>query len=129
MPSAENQRLSENAQLERVLQLVSGELSLLASASNRLQGSIGDVLKNSAVGQPETIYDLQNLDRLTQTIEALADFMNQLSLQMQFDWSVDVEHAARTLTLAAVAARLCASGDGDSQDNQDDDLSGECVYL
>jgi len=129
MPSSENQRSNENTQLERVLQLVSGELSLLASASNRLQGSIGDVLKNSVVGQPETIYDLQNLDRLTQTIEALADFMNQLSLQMQSDWSVDAEHAARTMTLAAVAARLSTSGDEVPQDNPDEDLSGECVYL
>jgi hypothetical protein len=125
----EKNRECANAQIATVLISVSSELSMLAVTSHRLQGPIGDVLKNSDAALPETVYDLQNLDRLTQMIEALADFMNQLSLQTQPDWFVDVEHAAKSLTLASLAARLSAPEDEAEQDAQGADTSGECVYL
>ncbi|CCB67513.1 MULTISPECIES: hypothetical protein [unclassified Hyphomicrobium] len=116
---------SVNVPVPDVLRTTSDEVRMLAGSAADLQNLIGNLVVAGAFGGSQSIYELQNLDRLCQNLDAIADFLNGLSESALPAWKVDVASAAKTIKLADVAQRLTgqtagsqnATGDFDDFDS------------
>lgn len=116
---------SVNVPVPDVLRTTSDEVRMLAGSAADLQNLIGNLVVARAFGGSQSIYELQNLDRLCQNLDAIADFLDGLSESALPAWKVDVASAAKTIKLADVAQRLTgqtadgqnATGDFDDFDN------------
>ena len=118
-------QLSVNVPVPDVLRTTSDEVRMLAGSAADLQNLIGNLVVAGAFGGSQSIYELQNLDRLCQNLDAIADFLDGLSESALPAWKVDVASAAKTIKLADVAQRLTgqtadsqnATGDFDDFDS------------
>lgn len=116
---------SVNVPVPDVLRTTSDEVRMLAGSAADLQNLIGNLVVAGAFGGSQSIYELQNLDRLCQNLDAIADFLDGLSESALPAWKVDVASAAKTIKLADVAQRLTgqtadsqnATGDFDDFDS------------
>jgi hypothetical protein len=112
-PSTRIAPLAEDADPTAALYpALSEELSALAEVAEGLQTATGALVK--ALGPASATvnahrYDLQNLDLLTQRLQALATF---------FDAMPDMERAVSVLTLSDLARRL--RGDGAARPEADE---------
>lgn len=82
------------------------ELHDLASMTDRLQHVVGDVVMLDTEATDSRVYELQDLDRLRQSISCLAVFLESLAMDSGPDWIVDAAKAIRQVTLLELAARL-----------------------
>lgn len=89
-----------------VLRTVSDEVRMLSDAAGDLQNLIGNLVVAGAFCGSQSIYELQNLDRLCQNLEAVADFLKSLATNIPPDWKVDVTAASEVVKLADVCERL-----------------------
>ncbi|WP_409561304.1 hypothetical protein [Hyphomicrobium sp. MC8b] len=116
---------SVNVPVPDVLRTTSDEVRMLAGSAADLQNLIGNLIVAGAFGGSQSIYELQNLDRLCQNLDAIADFLDGLSESALPAWKIDVASAAKTIKLADVAQRLTgqtadsqnATGDFDDFDS------------
>ncbi|WP_414464129.1 hypothetical protein RLW55_07045 [Hyphomicrobium sp. B1] len=116
---------SVNVPVPDVLRTTSDEVRMLAGSAADLQNLIGNLVVAGAFGGSQSIYELQNLDRLCQNLDAIADFLDGLSESALPAWKIDVASAAKTIKLADVAQRLTgqtadsqnATGDFDDFDS------------
>ncbi len=81
-------------------------MRLLSDSIGDLQDLIGNLLVAGAFSGSSSLYGLQCLDRLTQNLEAVADFLVGVSKQSSPDWKVDIAEASRAVKLADVSGRL-----------------------
>ncbi|MEO1019191.1 MAG: hypothetical protein AAFY56_16095 [Pseudomonadota bacterium] len=111
-----------------VLLRIGHELQSVAEAVGALQDSIGDMLiQNESVG-PTEIHALQNIDRVTQTVSSLAEFLRELAVSLPPDWLIDTAEATKSVPLLDLAARLSGETDlGDSARHEA--ASGECTLF
>lgn len=82
------------------------ELHDLAAMTDRLQNVVGDVVILDPDAPNAKVYELQDLDRLRQSISCLAAFIESVALDAGPDWIVDASRAIRQVTLLELAARL-----------------------
>lgn len=95
-----------NVPVSDALRTTSDEVRMLAGSAADLQNLIGNLVVAGAFSGSHSIYELQNLDRLCQNLDAIADFLDGLSDSALPGWKVDVATAAKTIKLADVAQRL-----------------------
>ncbi len=82
------------------------ELHDLAAMTDRLQDVVGDVVLLDTEAPNARMYELQDLDRLRQSISCLAAFLESLAMDSGPEWIVDASKAIRQVTLLELAARL-----------------------
>ncbi|MBS0238424.1 MAG: hypothetical protein JSR89_08390 [Proteobacteria bacterium] len=105
-----------------VLETVSVEVRMLSDTAGELQDLIGNLVVAGAFGGSQSLYQLQSLDRLCQSLNAVADFLAGVANGSSVDWKVDLTDAARAVKLADVCDRLIGRKAGDESSG---DLTGE----
>ena len=106
---------------------VGSELQSMAAATLRLQTIVGELLADDALALTPSVLELQDIDRITQTLENLATFMTDLRAPEHH--LLNAEEAAQRITLHDLARRLSAAGrslhahaEQDATDADDADL-------
>jgi hypothetical protein len=117
-----------DAQLALLLDFVQQELDRLAVISDRLQGQIGDLLISGGDDLPDDIYQVQDIDRVSQTIHDLARFLKTVALQAHPEWRIDATHAAENLTMSELALRLRGEEDNSPKEHAPAAV-GDCLFL
>lgn len=90
----------------QAMTLAAHELRMLSDNACELQDAIGDVLAVTAADHAAPLYQLQSLDRLCQSIAAVADFVEGLGRQANPHWWVDAQRATADVKLSDLANRL-----------------------
>jgi hypothetical protein len=103
--------------MTRALAACAGELADLAGRCGRLQATLAPGL-----AAPAAIEDAQGLDLVTQSLEALAAYLETLARGLPAGWTVDAEAAAAGLPLAGLARRLLGQAPEAAADNGELDL-------
>ncbi len=98
---------------DQVLSSVSNELRVLTDMTEQLQFDISELLKENSNIRSLRVYQLQNLDHITQVLASLASFMEAIAVGVPGDWSVDAANAARKIPLADLSSRLSHNADED----------------
>ena len=89
-----------------VLSRVSSELSKLSIEMQDVQSLVSRLVDEDGKVRPNALYSLQELDRLTQTLENLTRFLSFLSTNSNPNWEYDVSPAEECVNLAALASSL-----------------------
>jgi len=103
--------------LPEVMSTLGHELRMLSDGVTELQDLIGDMVASGELGGAASIYELQCLDRLAQSLGAVAEFVDGIGRQSSADWHVDRAEASRDVKLAELSKRLngAAASDDDSE--------------
>ena len=118
------------APLKDVLMSVSHEVRMLSDMASDLQTLVGNLVVAGSFGGSQSIYELQNLDRICQHLGAVADFVHGLAKHSSVDWKVDLVRASATIKLTEVSDRLTGRrtdmpiGEGDFDDFESWPLTG-----
>lgn len=89
-----------------VLMKVSDEIRMLSDGVNDLQELIGNLVVAGAFGGSHSLYELQSLDRISQSLEAISDYLGGASKISSPDWKIDVAEASRCVKIAEMSDRL-----------------------
>ncbi|MBN9353892.1 MAG: hypothetical protein J0H04_07875 [Hyphomicrobium denitrificans] len=89
-----------------VLMTVSDEIRMLSDGVNDLQELIGNLVVAGAFGGSHSLYELQSLDRISQSLEAISDYLGGASKISSPDWKIDVAEASRCVRIAEMSDRL-----------------------
>lgn len=89
-----------------VLTMVSDEIRMLSDGVNDLQELIGNLVVAGAFGGSHSLYELQSLDRISQSLEAISDYLGGASKISSPDWKIDVAEASRCVRIAEMSDRL-----------------------
>ncbi len=89
-----------------VLSATANELHDLAGRTAGMQILIGKVIANAELAAQSDLYELQQLDHITQSLEGLADFLTHLAISTPKNWHYPNLAAADVIKLEALAARL-----------------------
>jgi hypothetical protein len=89
-----------------VLTMVSEEIRMLSDGVNDLQELIGNLVVAGAFGGSHSLYELQSLDRISQSLEAISDYLGGASKISSPDWKIDVAEASRCVRIAEMSDRL-----------------------
>jgi hypothetical protein len=89
-----------------VLRTVSDEIRLLSDGVNDLQELIGNLVVAGAFGGSHSLYELQSLDRISQSLDAICDYLGGAANISSPDWKIDVAEASRCVKIAEVSDRL-----------------------
>jgi hypothetical protein len=107
-----------------VLTTLSHEVRVLSDSINHLQDLIGNLIVAGAFGGSHSLYELQCLDRLSQSLDAISSYLGGISNLARPEWKIDVSEALSSVKLAEVSERLSGiksetselSGAGDFED-------------
>ena len=91
--------------LADVLDRVCGELRHLASAVEGLEALVGKLVISDSVSKLQSVYELQALDELRQTLDGLADFLDHVTFD-SINCCIDAVAASRVVKLASLSKRL-----------------------
>jgi hypothetical protein len=105
---AENRQLRavETAPVAATLDRTSHELRKLASVTDSVQHIVSQLFLDHKANDLASLIELQRLDLLSQSIGAIADFLQALAADTPPHWSLDVKSAARCVKLSELAQRL-----------------------
>lgn len=92
--------------IPEVLLTVSEEIRLLSDGVNDLQELIGNLVVAGAFGGSHSLYELQSLDRISQSLEAISDYLGGASKISSSDWKINVAEASRCVKVAELSDRL-----------------------
>ena len=107
--------------LSRTLGACAGELAVLADLCEALQAGLAPALQSGAA-----IEEGQTLDLLTQTLAAIADYLNVLAVALPSDWKIDAAAAATIVPLTDLARRLTGGACRPPAEPGELDLFGAC---
>jgi hypothetical protein len=107
-----------------VLTTLSHEVRVLSDSVNHLQDLIGNLIVAGAFGGSQSLYELQCLDRLSQSLDTISSYLGGISKLARPEWKIDVSEALSSVKLAEVSERLSGiksetselSGAGDFED-------------
>jgi hypothetical protein len=91
-----------------LLRNVADELRNLTQVVDDLQLLVARLVSISAIQDGGVMRDLQNFDRLGQTLSGVANFAEALGVAANDDWSLNPLSASRAVHLSALAARLAS---------------------
>ena len=94
----------------RVLRQVEVEMQGLARKLATIEIVIGDVASQVTGLDPVIMHELQHIDAVRQSIEALSSFVGAVSAQTPATYVVDISTALRSVRLSAMAERLETPG-------------------
>jgi hypothetical protein len=94
--------------LQQILAAVADEFAQLQHVADEMQAVLSPALLSIA-HDPECLRHVQALDRFSQSLEALAMFVDTLSRTVPPTCCVDIEDAARVIKLAELAQRLAGA--------------------
>lgn len=94
------------APMPEVIATVSHEVRLLADGVNDLQEVIGKLVSAGAISGSSSLYELQSLDRISQSLDAISDYLGGVSKLSSQEWKIDAAEASRCVKLAEVSDRL-----------------------
>lgn len=92
-----------------ILSRVSDELRKVAGRLDKVQGVVSLVVFEASpqrAARSKTLHDLQDLDRATQEIAAIAAFLDKLGSDLPGDWLADPKGASLAIDLHELAAIL-----------------------
>jgi hypothetical protein len=89
-----------------LLQHVADELRDVTRVVDNLQLLVARLVAVSAIRDGDVMRELQDFDRLGQTLSGVANFAEALGLAAHADWSVNPHPAAHAVHLSDLAARL-----------------------
>ena len=89
-----------------ILCRVSGELRKVVGRLDKVQGAVGELVRDGASPRTAQLRDLQDLDRATQEIAAIAAFLETLSSDLPSEWLADPKGASLAVDLQELAAIL-----------------------
>jgi hypothetical protein len=89
-----------------LLKHIAEELRDVTQVVDDLQLLVARLVAVSAIRDGDVMRELQNFDRLGQTLSGVANFAEALGLAAHGDWSVNPQSAARAVHLSDLAARL-----------------------
>lgn len=109
MTRESNTKIREAAMLvpmPEVLATLENEIRVLSDGINDLQELIGNLVVAGAFDGTQSLYELQSLDRMSQSLDAISDYLGSASKLSSPEWKIDVAEAARSIKLADVSDRL-----------------------
>lgn len=86
--------------IAELLVYVGLELRSLCAAANAVEATVEDLIASTPAHRPETVTGLQELDRLIQHMDGLADYLGALAEATQGSGAVDPTSAHKVLKLA-----------------------------
>jgi hypothetical protein len=89
-----------------LLQHIADELRDVTRVVDNLQLLVARLVAVSAIRDGDVMRELQDFDRLGQTLSGVANFAEALGLAAHADWSVNPHQAAHAVHLSDLAARL-----------------------
>lgn len=89
-----------------LLRNIADELRDLTQVVDDLQTLVARLASINAIRDGEAIRELQNFDRLGQTLSGVANFAEALGLATHADWLLNPQSASRAVHLSELAARL-----------------------
>jgi hypothetical protein len=92
--------------MPELLARIAGELRALVATADELQSVVGDLVMAEPRRGADHMAPLQGLDRLSQTLAGMADFLQALSQAIPRNCQADARAAAAGMTLAELASRL-----------------------
>jgi hypothetical protein len=113
--------LGQHPPLSRTLGACAGELATLADRCEALQAGLAPALQSGAA-----IEEAQTLDLLTQTLAAVADYLNALASGLPAEWIVDARPAAAVVPLTELARRLVGGACHQPPESGELDMFGAC---
>jgi len=99
------------AEMSRILNQIGLELRHLVEVMEPVEDAVGRLASSATVHDRIAIEELQNLDRVCQTMAGLASFLGALALTVPRNWHVDARGASQNVRLSALARRLGAASD------------------
>jgi hypothetical protein len=96
--------------LSSVFLQLSAELETLCHIVRNIEESVSEkslVIPNT---DPQIVANLQKIDSLLQTAEALAEFTKKMAVEFPFDYSADVGFATESILLSDLKTRLRECG-------------------
>ena len=112
--------------IPEILVRTGNELRELGEAAEKLQLIISQLLDKVPMDQSENILDLQHIDFLKQSLDALSDFLGSLSTTADNDWQQDVLPATQKIKILALARRLASVNKTEHHFAED---SGDCDFF
>jgi hypothetical protein len=88
---------------------IAAELRELTQTVDALQNLAGRLASGTAKRDSEAVRQLQEFDRLGQTLSGVADFIDALDGSVPEQWRVNPHPASRVLLLADLAVRLVSN--------------------
>ncbi len=95
--------------LPALLEAMAAELRSLGAMTDRVQDALSPALTPAVLSHPEVLASIQDLDRLAQTVRALAAIAERLSDCTVAGEVIDPEAMLRSVPLGDLAARLGAA--------------------
>jgi hypothetical protein len=89
-----------------MLTTVSHEVRVLSDSVIDLQDLVGNLVVAGAFGGSPSIYELQCLDRISQGLEAISDYLKAAAGLSQPEWKIDGAAALSAVKLAEISERL-----------------------
>lgn len=96
----------QQTRLTDLLRVFEAELLDLGRLAERAQTTLSTVLSRAA-HDPGCHRDAQVLDLLTQRLYGMSGFLSILGPTIPYEWSVDADAAASSVSLTDLAERLC----------------------
>ena len=79
---------------------------MLSDSVNDLQELIGNLVVAGAFGGSHSLYELQSLDRISQGLDAISDYLVGAAKLSSPEWKIDVVEASASVKLAEISERL-----------------------
>lgn len=108
--------------MPEVLATLSNEIRLLSDGVNDLQELIGNLIVAGAFGGSHSLYELQSLDRISQNLDAISDYLGGAAKISSPDWKIDVAEASRAVKIAEIGDRLNGIRPDDSAQHEAGDF-------
>jgi prophage DNA circulation protein len=97
---------TNSVSLTKVFQQISAEMNFIAKAVSVVEATVCNIMAANKTTDESIIHDLQNIDAISQSLLALANFSQKLSNSVSTNWLVDTTIATRDVSLADLAKRL-----------------------
>ena len=123
---AEHPLSDQDVSTSEILGRVSIELHELTATTIRIQSLVSNLVSQSDTANRDNIYSLQELDRITQTLDNLTSFLAYLSNNTILESHVNIKEAAKMVKLTALATNLIH---GAKQIEIEDSEEGECEFF
>ena len=98
--------------VSHLVEVLGAELTELAGLADALQDVVAEIALSADMPRPSLLEEAQSLDLIVQRLRSLATFLQGVGPGLPPAWSLDASSAARQVTLAGLASRLCAAAPG-----------------
>ncbi len=98
-----------NVSMSTVLSRIEAEIRALADQSRAFQEEAGALMTPDRSASAQTVTAIQSLDALTQKLDCLSTYLEQISAQAPEGWLLDIQAAISTIALEELKHKL--SGD------------------